>query len=48
MQPPTFLDVLRARHTLAEYLPPTPLHRYPALDSLLDARVFVKHETTSR
>jgi len=44
MQPPTFLDVLRARHTLAEYLPPTPLHRYPALDSLLDARVFVKHE----
>ncbi len=26
------------------YLPPTPLHRYPVLDALLDAEVYIKHE----
>jgi threonine dehydratase len=42
--PPTFQDVLHARKTIAPYLKPTPLHRYPALDALLDAEVYVKHE----
>ncbi|MCB0070731.1 MAG: threonine/serine dehydratase [Caldilineaceae bacterium] len=41
---PTFADVLRASRTIAPYLKPTPLHRYPALDALLGAEVYVKHE----
>ncbi len=41
---PTFLDVIRARPVIQPYLKPTPLHRYPALDDLLDATVYVKHE----
>ncbi|HSE42717.1 MAG TPA: threonine/serine dehydratase [Acidobacteriota bacterium] len=41
---PQFTDVLKARHIIRKYLPPTPLHNYPALDQLLGARVFVKHE----
>lgn len=42
--PPTFKDILAAQNTLRPYLPPTPLHRYPALDTLLDAQVYIKHE----
>ncbi|WP_376790752.1 threonine/serine dehydratase [Thermoflexus sp.] len=41
---PTFVDVLRARQVLQAFLPRTPLYRYPALDRLLGARVYVKHE----
>lgn len=41
---PTFVDVLEAQRTLRQHLKPTPLHRYPALDLLLDAAVYVKHE----
>ncbi|HXF68750.1 MAG TPA: threonine/serine dehydratase [Thermoflexus sp.] len=41
---PTFMDVLRARQVLQAFLPRTPLYRYPALDRLLGARVYVKHE----
>lgn len=41
---PTFTDVIRAQKTIRPYLPPTPLHHYPALDDLLDAEVYVKHE----
>lgn len=41
---PTFQDVLLAQKTIRPYLNPTPLHRYPALDALLDAEVYVKHE----
>lgn len=44
MQTPTFLDVLRARVVVNRYLKPTPLYRYPALDRLLDAAVYIKHE----
>ena len=44
MQAPTYTDVLRARLTIAPYLRPTPLRNYPALDRLLGARTFVKHE----
>ena len=41
---PTFQDILRARQTIARYLPRTPLLNYPALDKLIGARVYVKHE----
>ncbi len=41
---PTFQDVLAARQRIAPHLARTPLHRYPALDELLGAEVYVKHE----
>lgn len=41
---PTFQDVLQARKVLAQYLQPTPLYRYAALDKLVGASVYVKHE----
>lgn len=41
---PTFVDVLRARQVVQRFLPRTPLYRYPTLDALLGARVYVKHE----
>ena len=40
----TLADVLEARLRIAPYLRPTPLYRYAALDELLGAEVFVKHE----
>jgi threonine dehydratase len=42
--PPTFEDVLAARERIAPYLQPTALNRYPALDELAGAEVWVKHE----
>lgn len=44
MNPPTFADVLHARRAISAYLRPTPLRNYPALDRLVGARVYVKHE----
>jgi threonine dehydratase len=44
LRAPTFTDVLEARARIAPYLQPTPLHAYPALDELVGAHVFVKHE----
>jgi threonine dehydratase len=44
MNPPTFLDILRAQQTIRPYLAPTPLHRYPQLDQLVGAELYVKHE----
>jgi threonine dehydratase len=44
MKLPTFLDVLDAQRVIKEYLSPTPLFNYPALDRLLESRVYVKHE----
>lgn len=44
MNAPTFLDVLHAQRVIGDYLSPTPLHHYPALDKLLGARVYVKQE----
>lgn len=44
MTPPTFLDILKAKQTIARYLPRTPLHRYPALDQVVGTQVWVKHE----
>ena len=41
---PTFQDVLQARRLIAKYLRPTPLYRYAALDKLVGAAVYVKHE----
>ncbi len=40
----TLRDVLRARRVIRRYLQPTPLNRYPALDALVGAEVYVKHE----
>src|SRR5690349_7724297 len=41
---PTFADVLDAAKQIRPYLAPTPLRRYPSLDRLAGASVFVKHE----
>jgi threonine dehydratase len=41
---PDLADVLAARQRIAPYLGPTPLYRYPALDAVAGARVWVKHE----
>ena len=41
---PTFADVLKARRQIRPYLRPTPLYSYPALDKLVGAEVWVKHE----
>jgi threonine dehydratase len=43
-EPPTFDDVLAACDRIAPYLIPTALNRYPALDELVGAEVWVKHE----
>ena len=43
-EPPTFEDVLAARERIAPHLQPTALNRYPALDDLAGAEVWVKHE----
>ncbi|MHB1005547.1 MAG: threonine ammonia-lyase [Chloroflexota bacterium] len=44
MQPPIFRDVLEARRRVRPYLARTPLHSYPALNALLGAEVYLKHE----
>lgn len=41
---PAFADVLAARDVIRPYLLRTPTLRYPLLDRLLDAKVYVKHE----
>jgi threonine dehydratase len=41
---PDLADVLAARQSIAPYLRPTPLYRYPALDVMTGAQVRVKHE----
>lgn len=43
-QRPTYADILSAKSVITGYLPETPLYNYPALDGLLEARVWVKHE----
>lgn len=44
MDRPQLRDVLRARRVIRQHLRPTPLIRYPALDQLLNAEVYIKHE----
>src|SRR5260221_13677541 len=41
---PDLADVLAARQRIGPYLRPTPLYRYPALDAMTGAQVWVKHE----
>lgn len=41
---PTFQDVLRARQRIRPYLLPTPCFSYPAINQLIGAEVFIKHE----
>jgi threonine dehydratase len=42
--PPTFQDILAAHKVVRRYLPPSPLHCYPSLDSLLGSETYIKHE----
>jgi threonine dehydratase len=44
VEAPTYDDVLAARDRIAPYLRETALNRYPALDELVGAEVWVKHE----
>lgn len=41
---PKFSDIQKARRIIRRHLARTPLHNYPMLDQLFDARVWVKHE----
>ena len=41
---PDLADVLAARQRIASHLRPTPLYRYPALDAMTGAGLWVKHE----
>ncbi len=41
---PDLADILAARRRIAPYLQPTALYRYPALDAITAAQVWVKHE----
>jgi len=44
MRIPDFRDVLMARRQIRPYLQRTPMHSYPAIDELIGAEVFIKHE----
>ena len=44
MNIPTFRDVLLAQKRIGPYLARTPLHSYPAINELIGAEVFIKHE----
>ena len=41
---PTLADIFAASRIIAQYLPHTPLHHYPALSEALGCEAFVKHE----
>src|SRR2546430_5989990 len=41
---PTLNDVPAGREPISQYLPPTALNRYPALDELIGTEPWVKHE----
>ena len=41
---PTFQDVLAAQRRLRPYLQRTPMNSYPAVNELIGAEVFIKHE----
>jgi threonine dehydratase len=41
---PDFRDVLMARRQIRPYLQRTSMHSYPAIDELIGAEVFIKHE----
>ena len=41
MDIPTFIDVLSAQRQIRPYLSRTPLHRYPAIDTLLGTEAYI-------
>lgn len=41
---PDFREVLEARRRISMYLARTPMHSYPAINDLIGAEVFIKHE----
>jgi threonine dehydratase len=41
---PDLADVMAARQRIAPHLQLTPLYRYPAVDAMTGAHVWVKHE----
>jgi threonine dehydratase len=44
LNPPTLADILAARRRIRPHLEPSPLRNYPALDRLVGAQVWVKHD----
>jgi threonine dehydratase len=44
LKAPVLCDIFEAAKVIRNYLPPTPFHRYPALDALIGAQLYVKHE----
>ena len=48
MERPTYQDIVAARERIAPYVVRTPLHRYLALDKLIGAEVYLKHENYQR
>ncbi len=44
MHTPNFQDVLLARRQIRPYLSRTPLHSYPAINTLLGTAAYIKHE----
>ena len=44
LHPPALVDILAARSRIRPYLTPSPLRNYPALDRLVGAQVWIKHE----
>lgn len=44
MHMPNFQDVLLAQRQIRPYLSRTPLHSYPAINTLLGAEAYIKHE----
>ena len=43
---PTFSDVLFARRQISPYLQRTPLHSYPAINTLIGTEVYIKDDWT--
>lgn len=43
-EPIAFSDILLAQRTIRPFLAPTPLYRYPTLDALVGAELYIKHE----
>ncbi len=43
---PTYQDILAAQERISPYLKPTPMHTYPAINELIGAEVYIKHENS--
>jgi threonine dehydratase len=44
IEPPALVDVLAARSRIRPHIAPSPLRNYPALDRLVGAQVWIKHD----